>query len=241
MDTAVAQPAEYGQLDSLLDAGNTAEALDLIATLMRNDPTDRLLRFYSLKARVIAFGPERFEAEIWSLCAEQGLSEAERANVMQILRQGFESATRKGDAAKAWAYQRALRRFVAGLPLDLPIASGRAIPSETIKTPTAIASADELAHLRAIFSEESGNSRANDESRIDSSSPRRPRRLLSAVCVLLAGVAMSLIGIKLIALTKPQSADQDKQSSGAVSITGISARFQPGASRAGIIGISACF
>jgi hypothetical protein len=201
MDTAVARPAEYGQLESLLNAGNTADALELIAKLMRSDPTDRQLRFYRLRARVMAYGPEQFEAEILSLGAEQGLSEAERANVTQILRLGFEAATRKGDTVKAWTYQRTLRRFVAGLPLDRPIASVHAIHPQPSKAPTATASAPELAQLQAIFSEEGGDSRAN-AGWIDSH-PRWSRWLVSAVCVLVIGVAVIWVGIKLSDFVKP--------------------------------------
>jgi hypothetical protein len=145
---------QYRQLELLIEAGNGTDALALAAELVQNDPANRQLQLYSLLAQIIAFGPERFEAEIDRVRSMIGVPEPEHAIITKILRHGFESAIRKGDQGKAWAYQRSLRRWVAGLPSDRPLSGLRLEEGDGKKAPSASFTAVESTSLRNVFSAE---------------------------------------------------------------------------------------
>ena len=164
--TVVTTLAEYRQVELLIDEGNGADALDLVAKLVQNDPANRRLQLYSLLTQIIAFGPEPFEAEIDRVRPLTGLPDPERAIITKILRHGFESANRKGDQGKAWAYQRSLRRWVAGLPSDRPLSALRLDEAARKKAPPASLTAIELATLRNVFSAERDDERAGAGRRI---------------------------------------------------------------------------
>ncbi|HET7004887.1 MAG TPA: SH3 domain-containing protein [Candidatus Binatia bacterium] len=143
----VTTPADFRQLELLLDTGDPIDALNLVTQQLQQDPANRQLQLLSLLARISAFGIEPVEPEIDGLRALNHLTDSERAIVTRILRHGLEAAVRSRDAGKAWVYRRSLRRLNAGLSLDrpfTPLRLDRQRPAENL-------TAGEVATVRDVF------------------------------------------------------------------------------------------